>query len=176
MNLTLKRTPGIYLVGFMGSGKSTVGRRLAAEIGWPFQDLDAIIEAREQSTITELFAEHGEPEFRRRESEALKHAIAQVPRGKPLVLALGGGAFSPEINRARLQDHGISIWLDCPLELCRTRVAAESHRPLARDPAAFAALYQTRQPIYALADHRIEAATDDDRETVRKILALGLIS
>ena len=176
MNLTLKRTPGIYLVGFMGSGKSTVGRRLAAELGWPFEDLDTTIETREQTTITELFTVHGEAEFRRRESEALKQAIAQVPRGKPLVLALGGGAFSAEINRVRLQDHGLSIWLDCPLELCRARVAAERHRPLARDPEAFAALYQTRQPIYALADYRIEADTDDEGETVRKILALGLFS
>ncbi len=176
MILMLKRTPGIYLVGFMGSGKSTVGRRLAAEIGWPFEDLDAIIEAREQTTISHLFADHGEAEFRRRESEALKQAIARVPRGNPLVLALGGGAFTPDINRARLKDHGITIWLDCPLDLCRTRVAAEGHRPLARDPEAFANLFQTRQPIYALADYRIDAASDDDTVTVRKILDLGLIS
>jgi shikimate kinase len=176
MILTLKRTPGIYLVGFMGSGKSTVGRRLAAEIGWPFEDLDATIEAREHTTISQLFAEHGEAEFRRRESAALEQAIAQVPRGKPLVLALGGGAFGPEVNRARMKDHGITIWLDCPLELCRARVAAEGHRPLARDPEAFAALFETRQPIYALADYRIDAGSDDDAETVRKILALGLVS
>ena len=176
MILALKNTPGIYLVGFMGSGKSTVGRRLAAELGWPFEDLDAVIEAREQTTISELFAEHGEAEFRRRESDALQQAMSRVPRGQPLVLALGGGAFGPEINRARLKGHGITIWLDCPLDRSRERVAKERHRPLARDPEAFAALYEARRPIYALADYRIDADTDDDQETVNKILALGLVS
>ena len=175
MILALKRNPAIYLVGFMGSGKSTIGRRLAAEIGWPFQDLDAVIEAREHTTISELFAQHGEPEFRRRESEALREAIAPASRGVPLVLALGGGAFSPEVNRASLKHHGITIWLDCPLDVCRARIAQEQHRPLARDPAAFAALYQARQPIYALADYRIDAS-QDDAAAVQQIFALGLVS
>ena len=176
MILQLKNTPGIYLVGFMGSGKSTVGRRLAGNLGWPFEDLDAVIEAREQTTISALFAELGEEEFRRRESEALKQVIAPVSRGLPLVLALGGGAFTSEVNRARLKGHGISIWLDCPLDRCRERVAKERHRPLARDPLAFANLYAERQPIYALSDFRIETDTDDDSETVRRILDLGLVS
>ena len=82
MILQLKNTPGIYLVGFMGSGKSTVGRRLAGNLGWPFEDLDAVIEAREQTTISALFAELGEEEFRRRESEAMKQVIAPVSRGR----------------------------------------------------------------------------------------------
>ncbi len=176
MNLTLKQTPGLYLVGFMGSGKSTVGRRLAAELGWPFADLDAIIEAREGTTITQLFADHGEPEFRRRESAALHEATARVPRGQPLVLSLGGGAFGVEANREYLQRHGVTLWLDCPLERCRQRVAQEQHRPLARDPQAFAALFEARRPIYAQAHYRVDADTDDDRETVARILALGLIS
>lgn len=176
MILALKNTPGIYLVGFMGCGKSTVGRSLAAHLGWPFEDLDAVIEAREQTTISELFVVQGEAEFRRRESEALKFAIAPVSRGLPKVLALGGGAFSPEQNRERLKGHGITIWLDCPLERCRERVAKERHRPLARDPEAFATLYETRSPIYALADYRVDADSDDDADTVRKILSLGLVS
>ena len=176
MILELKNTPGIYLVGFMGSGKSTVGRRLAADLGWPFEDLDTAIEAREHTTISALFAEHGEAEFRRRESDALKQVIAPVSRGLPLVLALGGGAFTSEVNRARLKGHGISIWLDCSLERCRERVAKERHRPLARDPEAFAKLYGTRQSTYALADYRVDTGTDDDSETVRRILALGFVS
>ena len=176
MILQLKNTPGIYLVGFMGSGKSTVGRRLAGGLGWPFEDLDTAIEAREHTTISALFAEHGEAEFRRRESDALKQVIAPVSRGLPLVLALGGGAFTSEVNRARLKGHGISIWLDCSLERCRERVATERHRPLARDPLAFANLYTERQPIYALADFRIDTDTDDESETVRRILDLGLVS
>lgn len=176
MILQLKNTPGIYLVGFMGSGKSTVGRRLAGDLGWPFEDLDAVIEAREHTTISALFAQHGEAEFRSRESDALKQVIAPVSRGLPLVLALGGGAFTSEVNRARLKGHGLSIWLDCPLERCRERVAKERHRPLARDPLAFANLYTERRPIYALADFRIATDTDDDSETVRRILAHGLVS
>ncbi len=176
MMLQLKNTPGIYLVGFMGCGKSTVGRRLATQLGWPFEDLDAVIEARENTTISALFAEYGEEEFRHREAAALRQAMANVPRGNPLVLALGGGAFSREENRARLAGHGITIWLDCSLERCRERVAKERHRPLARDPEAFPALFHARQPTYALADFRIDADSDDDAETVRRILALGLVS
>ncbi|MBY0504824.1 MAG: shikimate kinase [Bryobacteraceae bacterium] len=174
MILPLKNTPGIYLVGFMGCGKSTVGRSLAAALGWPFQDLDAVIETREQTTISQLFAEHGEAEFRRRESAALRQAMAQVPQGRPLVLALGGGAYGVEENRQTLAGHGVSLWIDCPLERCRERVAKERHRPLARDPEAFAKLYEARRPLYALADFRIDADTDDDSETVRRILPLLL--
>ncbi len=176
MILQLKNTPGIYLVGFMGSGKSTVGRRLAADLGWPFEDLDHVIEARENTTISALFAEHGEAEFRRRESAALRQAMSKVPRGNPLVLALGGGAFSREENRSRLSGHGITIWLECSLERCRERVVKERHRPLAKDPEAFSALFRARQPAYALADFQIDADSDDDTETVRRILALGLVS
>ena len=131
---------------------------------------------RENTSISALFAEHGEDEFRRRESAALRQTIVKVPRGNPLVLALGGGAFNSEENRAHLAGHGVTIWLDCSLDRCRERVAKERHRPLARDPEAFAKLYDQRRPIYTLADFRIDADSDDDGETVRRILALGLVS
>lgn len=168
----LRRTPGVYLVGFMGSGKSTVGRLLAEELGWRFADLDDDIEAREQAPIAEIFAVRGEPEFRRIESECLASRVREVRNLQPLVLALGGGAFVTESNRALLSDAGVSIWLDCPLELVERRVAAFSHRPLAKDPAAFRKLFSDRRPVYALADYRVPAETDDAASTVRAILEL----
>src|SRR5579862_9900078 len=93
MILKLKRTPGIYLVGFMGSGKSTVGRALADELGWSFFDLDDEIERREGATISELFDTRGEASFRQAESAALRERVVQVERGRPQVVSLGGGAF-----------------------------------------------------------------------------------
>src|SRR5215831_1052623 len=116
MNLRLKRTPGIYVVGFMGAGKSTVGRHLAHRLGWSFFDTDHEIEAAEQSTIPEIFSSRGEPEFRRIESAILEQHVRWIERGRPAVLALGGGAFTLPANRALLAENGVSIWLDCPFE------------------------------------------------------------
>ena len=93
MILKLKRTPGIYLIGFMGSGKSTVGRMLADQIGWRFADIDDDVEAAAKTSITELFTERGEEEFRRFESEAIRQRVRRIQSGHPMVLALGGGAF-----------------------------------------------------------------------------------
>src|SRR5262249_42678239 len=93
MILKLKRSPGIYLVGFMGSGKSTIGRALADELGWNFGDLDADIEERSQSTISEIFDTHGETAFRVLETAALRDRVRIVESGRPHVISLGGGAF-----------------------------------------------------------------------------------
>src|SRR5207244_9786329 len=93
MILKLKRTPGIYLVGFMGCGKSTIGRALAEELGWSFCDLDDDIERREGLTISEIFDIRGEAAFREAESAALQERIRTVVRGQPQVISLGGGAF-----------------------------------------------------------------------------------
>lgn len=172
MNAKLIRTPGLYLVGFMGSGKTTVGRLLAGDLGWMFADLDDDIEAAAGETITSIFENQGEADFRRREHEALRARVRSVQGGRPLVLALGGGAFAQENNYAVLNGKGISVWLDCELPLLRRRVAGELHRPLARDPEKFAALYHARQPAYARADYRIAVTSDDPAEAVRLILAL----
>ncbi len=99
MNLRLKRAPGIYLVGFMGSGKTTIGRLLAARLGWSFADLDEEIEAAERATIAAIFEERGEPEFRRIEAEMLRQHVRSIERGKAAVIALGGGAFAQQQNR-----------------------------------------------------------------------------
>src|SRR5271170_2923493 len=93
MLLKLKRTPGLYLVGFMGSGKSAVGRLLADELGWSFADIDEDIEKSQGITIAEIFDRSGEQEFRGIEREALRNRLRDVECGKPMVVALGGGAF-----------------------------------------------------------------------------------
>ncbi|MEO8597885.1 MAG: shikimate kinase [Candidatus Solibacter sp.] len=171
MILKLKRTPGIYVVGFMGAGKSTVGRHLAHRMGWNFFDTDAEIEAAESCAITEIFAARGEDEFRRIERLILRQHVGWIERGRPAVLALGGGAYTLPANRELLADNGITVWLDCPFELVQNRVGQATHRPLARDPEAFAALYHARREHYALADVRVPVSSDDPEATVSAILA-----
>jgi len=174
MILKLKRTPGIYLVGFMGSGKSTIGRLLAEQIGWHFVDLDAEIEAAEKMSIVEIFETRGEAEFRRVEREKLREHVRTIECGRPAVVALGGGAIVPAENYALLENNGVIIWLDCPLETVRRRVAPASHRPLARDPVSFARLYEERRESYARADYCIPIQSDDPSVTVEAVLRLPL--
>lgn len=175
MNLRLKRTPGIYLVGFMGSGKSTIGRLLAERLGWSFFDTDEEIEAAGRMTVAEIFAARGEPEFRRIETEIVRRHVAWVERGRPAVLALGGGAFVEPSNRELLLNNGVTVWLDCPFEVVNRRVAQASHRPLARDPEKFAALYDSRREVYRLADARIRIESDDPAAAVEAILSHPLL-
>jgi shikimate kinase len=175
MILKLKRTPGIYLVGFMGCGKSTVGHALADHLGWHFCDLDDEIERHAGKTIASIFDQQGEPEFRRMESETLKDCVRMVSRGRPNVISLGGGAFLSDANIELVTHNGVPIWLDCPFEMVQRRIAQQNHRPLARDPEQFRKLYDQRRASYQRAEYHIEVAGDDPRETVEKILALNLI-
>ncbi|MGC4049606.1 MAG: shikimate kinase [Paludibaculum sp.] len=174
MILKLKRTPGIYLVGFMGSGKTTVGRALAKYLGWRFADLDEDIEAREQMPIGQIFDQHGEDEFRRIESDALKRRVSDVARGVPWVISVGGGCFAQARNFELIQNHGLSIWLDAPLELIRSRIAHSSHRPLARDPEKFEALYWARREFYDKSDYRISVGPEGSQGAVDSILKLPI--
>lgn len=174
MILKLKRTPGIYLVGFMASGKSSIGRLLADRIGWHFCDLDEEIEAEHNVRIAQLFDTHGEAEFRRIEHAAMRAKVKAIERGVPTVMALGGGAFVQSANYALLENNGITIWLDCPFEVVKRRLGETSHRPLARDPENFARLYETRRDGYARADYRIAIESDDAAVTVDALLALPL--
>lgn len=174
MNLKLKRTPGVFLVGFMGSGKSTVGRHLAHRIGWSFFDIDCEIEAAERTTIAELFETRGEAEFRRIETAILREHVRWIERGRPAVLALGGGAFTEQANRELLANNGITVWLDCPFEIVKRRVAQQhggALRPLARDPEKFESLWNTRRSVYQLADLHVPVTRDDPDEAVAAILA-----
>jgi shikimate kinase len=174
MILKLVRTPGIYLAGFMGSGKSTVGRLLADRLGWDFVDLDEEIEAGQRMSIPDIFETRGEEYFRQIETEAIRHRVHRVRAGCPSVIALGGGAFTREENYDLLEDHGVTVWLDCPLELARKRVENCGNRPLARDPLKFAELYETRKANYARADYRIEICCDDVLVAVAAIEALPI--
>ena len=175
MNLKLKRTPGIYVVGFMASGKSTIGRLLAQRLGWTFVDIDDEIEAAERTAIAEIFDTRGEEEFRRIETEIVRRHVHRIGQGSPAVLALGGGAFAAEANRALLENNGVTVWLDCPFEVVERRVALASHRPLARDPRQFAALYHARREAYALSHVHVPIESDDPAAVVEAILTHPLI-
>lgn len=172
MILKLKRTPGLYLVGFMASGKSTVGRCLADALGWEFADLDDDIEAREKMKISAIFESRGETEFRRAEHQALAARVRRIEMGRPLVLALGGGAFAQENNRQLLAPNGVSIWLDAPFEIVAARVRENDDRPLARDAEAFRKLFDARREHYAKADLRVEMTGDDPMVAVGEILEM----
>jgi shikimate kinase len=155
MHLKLKRTPGIYITGFMGSGKTTVGRLVAEHLGWEFVDLDTDIEEREHDTVANIFATRGEAEFRRIETAAIRRWLNKIESGQPTVIALGGGAFVQPKNYEMLGNNGISVWLDCSLEVVEARITDTGERPLARDREAFRKLFAERRVLYGRADYRV---------------------
>jgi len=174
MHIKLKRSPGIYIAGFMGSGKSTVGRLLADKLGWDFVDLDAEIERAQVTTIVKIFEERGEPEFRRIETEMMGRWVRRIEGGTPTVVALGGGAFVQPGNFELIENHGISIWLDCSFEEVNRRLSdMPLDRPLARDPENFRKLYESRRQGYSRADFRVEGSCEPS-DAVTAILALPL--
>lgn len=174
MILKLKRTPGLYLAGFMGCGKTTIGRALARRIGWHFADLDHDIEKAHGGTVQQIFAEQGEPHFRELEHLALKRRVSDVESGKPCVIALGGGTFVRPENYGLLENNGVTIWLDAPFETVRKRVLSDGSRPLATDAAKFRELFDSRRSGYQMADHRIPIVSEDPEVTVDAIIALQL--
>jgi shikimate kinase len=174
MILKLKRTPGLYLVGFMGCGKTTIGRLLATRIGWHFADIDHDIETSHGGSVQQIFAEHGEPHFRQLEHSALKKRVNEVERGRPCVVALGGGTFVRPDNYALLENNGVTLWLDAPFELIRRRVPADGTRPLAADPQGFRDLFDSRRTGYEKADHRVPIESEDPEVTIDSIMALQL--
>jgi shikimate kinase len=174
MILKLKRTPGIYIVGFMGCGKTTIGQRLAEELGWTFVDIDDDIVKAAGSSIADIFDTGGEQEFRAIESECIKKRVRLIQSGRPMVVSVGGGAFAQDINYELLKENGVSIWLNCPLPLIKRRLEGTTDRPLARDPERFERLFHERQSAYARADHAIAITNNDPSATVAKILELPL--
>src|ERR1700758_4270786 len=141
----------IVLVGMMGAGKSTIGRRLAARLRLPFLDADGEIEAAAGMTIPEIFELHGEPHFRDGEARV----IARLLDGGPGVLATGGGAFLREDTRNRIRDKAVSIWLKADADIIMKRVKRRADRPLLQtaDPAGTVSrLITEREPIYQHAD------------------------
>jgi shikimate kinase / 3-dehydroquinate synthase len=146
----------VVLVGMMGAGKTSVGRRLAAKLGLPFVDADAEIEAGAQLTIPEIFERFGEAYFR----EGERRVIARLLAGGPLVLATGGGSFMNASTRETIAAHGVSIWLKPDVEVLLARVRKKSNRPLLKtqDPeASLRRILAERSPTYALADLTIES-------------------
>ncbi|MBM3783089.1 MAG: shikimate kinase [Acidobacteria bacterium] len=158
-------TDPLFLVGFMGSGKTTIGALLAEALRIPFVDLDDDIETATGRTIADIFSNDGEARFRDLEHQALLARLSGC-----CVVALGGGAYTFERNRDALRGRGRAIWLDCPFETALRRVAGFEHRPLARDPEKFKSLFDARHAEYAKADVRVPIESDDPHVTVRDIL------
>lgn len=141
----------VVLVGMMGAGKSTIGRRLAARLRLPFMDADIEIEAAAGMSIPDIFETHGEPHFRDGEARV----IARLLDSGPAVIATGGGAFMREETRNRISDKAISIWLKADLDVIMKRVRRRADRPLLQteDPTATVRrLLDAREPVYAAAD------------------------
>jgi shikimate kinase len=151
----MSRLPGtadvIFLVGFMGAGKTTIGKSLAKRLDYHFLDLDREIESREGRTISEIFAQSGEDHFRDLERKAIESC-----RGlERTVVALGGGAYTSDANRALLATIGVSVWLDCPLGVCLTRVGKDRSRPLLSNRSDIGSLYERRRSAYERADFTV---------------------
>ena len=144
----------IYLTGFMGAGKTALGAKLAAELGRGFVDLDEEVVRRADMTVSEIFEQRGEPEFRRLESTAL----AEISSGPAKVVATGGGTVVAAENRRLMQERGVTVWLDVPLSVLLARLdsAATRSRPLARDRGGLEQLFLDRKRYYRTSDLRIE--------------------
>jgi shikimate kinase len=142
----------IFLIGFMGAGKTTVGQALARLLKCDFVDVDQLIEARVGKLISDIFAGMGETKFRRLESDA----IVECRGHQRTVIALGGGAYASEENRNVLRNIGKTVWLDCPFEVCLQRVSGDHSRPLVSDEAQMRELFERRRPAYAQADLAVQ--------------------
>jgi len=166
-------TRSIVLVGLMGAGKSTVGRRLAQMLKLPFRDADHEIEAAAGMSIPEIFAVHGEEHFR----DGERRVIARLLQEGPIVLATGGGAFMNEETRSRIAERGVSIWLKADLDILMRRVRKRSTRPLLQNPdpeGTMRRLMEQRYPIYATADITVDShEAPHDRVVAEIIETLG---
>ncbi len=159
----------IVLVGLMGAGKSSIGRRLAEKLEIPFADADHEIERAADKTIPEIFKDHGETYFR----EGERRVISRLIESGPQVLSTGGGAFINEDTRRSIQANGISVWLKADLPLLMKRVMKRSDRPLLQtgDPeAVMQDLMAKRYPIYATADITIESRDVQHTQMVNEVI------
>lgn len=156
----------LYLVGFMGAGKSTVARAMGRATGWRVEDIDERIETRERRSIASIFSQHGEAYFRQLERQVLSELLPE----RHAIVATGGGTFAEADNRALMLADGAVAWLDLPLTRVIERVPADGRRPLAADRAQLDQLYARRQLAYAQAHVRIDA-TRPVPEVVEHLLA-----
>ena len=148
------KTDKLYLVGFMGAGKTSVARTLGRRMGWRMEDVDHLIEAREHQRVADIFNRKGEPYFRSVERGILQELLPQ----RHVIVATGGGTFVDAENRAAMLADGAVAWLDVPLERVIERVPADGRRPLASDREQMEQLYARRQAAYAQAHVRIDAS------------------
>ena len=159
----------VVLVGLMGAGKTSVGRRMAMRLGMPFRDADHELEQAAACTVAEYFERHGEAEFRAGE----RRVIARLMEGPPCVLATGGGAFMDPDTRALIRGGALSVWLRCSLATLVRRTSHRTHRPLLRqgDPAhILAGLMAKRHPVYAEADVVVDCGEDSPDVTTSRVL------
>lgn len=165
------RSKKVFLIGFMGAGKTSVGKALAQRLSWKFYDLDELIERRRQRSIAAIFAAEGEQEFRKVESAVLAELLQDGLDQSGSVIALGGGCFVQPANRDALeQAHAITVLLKAPVEELERRCRdAAGIRPLAADKTKFAHLFASRQPAYALARFHVETAGKAVEEVAQEI-------
>lgn len=156
----------LYLVGFMGAGKSTVARALGRRLGWRVEDIDERIEARERRSISSIFSQSGEPYFRGLERDVLSELLPI----RELIVATGGGTFAEPENRVAMLATGAVAWLDVPFEQVVGRIPADGRRPLAADRAQLEQLFARRQATYSLAHVRVDGSRPVD-EVVERLLA-----
>ena len=170
------RPSALFLVGFMGAGKTSVGQTLAEYLNWAFEDLDRRIERRERRTVPVIFRDSGESEFRRAEHDALREVLEEVRGGAVKIVALGGGAFVQENNAALLKASGVpTVFLDAPVEelwrrCCQQTGTAETERPLLRSMDKFRELYDTRRGSYLRATSKIQTGSRTLNEIAAQIV------
>jgi shikimate kinase len=167
--MKLNRT--VALVGMMGAGKSSVGRRLAARLKVTFEDADAEIESAAGCTISEIFERFGEPAFRDGERKVIARLLSEPPH----VMATGGGAFVDPATREKLKEQAVTVWLKAPVELLLARTQRRDTRPLLRSGnprETLERLLEERSPIYAEADFTIDSEDGPHTAAVERIVAM----